>query len=106
MPLKNSFKGLTYRLAACILHGTQLQHVAAELIAYRQGFAPAGLSPSPPALEVHRPHFVGSLTSAPTAQSSSFPRPLSHSARLSQAHLLQYPLKTALAWRLPMSPMV
>jgi hypothetical protein len=61
MPLKDSLKSLTYRLAARILHGTQFQHVAAELVAHRQGFTPACFSPSPPTLEVHCPHFVGAL---------------------------------------------
>src|SRR5580700_7258660 len=59
------------------------------------------LSQSPPALEVHCPHLIGGLPSAPAAQPS-----FSHSARLGQTHLLKDPLKTALARRLPVSPMV
>src|ERR1700676_623891 len=64
------------------------------------------LSQSPPALEVHCPHLIGGLPSAPAAQPSSFQRPFSHSARLGQTHLLKDPLKTAFARRLPVSPMV
>src|SRR5580704_8640827 len=38
--LKEAFKTLLHRLAACIVQGAQLQEVATVLIAYRQGFAP------------------------------------------------------------------
>ena len=64
------------RLAARIVHRPQLRHVTTELIAYRQGFTPPSLSRSPPALEVHRPHLIGLLSSTPAAQPPSFQRPL------------------------------
>src|ERR1700676_4234041 len=81
--LKNPLKGLTHRLAARIVQGSQFQHIATELIADRQGFTPPSLSHSPPPLEVHGPHLVGGLPSASTAEPPSFQRPFSHSARLS-----------------------
>src|ERR1700722_12234237 len=81
--LKNPLKGLTHRLAARIVQGSQFEHLATELIADRLGFAPPSLSHSPPSLEVHGPHLVGGLPSASTAEPPSFQRPFSHSARLS-----------------------
>src|SRR6266850_7127482 len=103
---KDPLKGLTHRLAARIVQRSQLQHVAAELIADRQGFTPPTLSKTPPPLEIHCPHLIGYLSSASTAQPPSFQRPLSHTAWFGQTHLLKHPLKTALAWRLPVAPLV
>src|ERR1700732_3842540 len=67
MALKDSLKGLSYALGACVVHGAELQHIATELITDGHGFASASLSPCPPALEVHCPHFVGALPLAPAA---------------------------------------
>src|ERR1700731_250531 len=39
--LKDSLKGFSHTLGACVIHRTQLQSIAAELVSHGQGLAPA-----------------------------------------------------------------
>src|ERR1700674_2255064 len=80
--LKDSLKGFSHTLRTCVIHRTQLQYIAAELITDGQGLASATFSPPPPALEVYGPHLVRALPLAPAAQPPSFLGPFAHSARL------------------------